>query len=151
MKLSSLALSALALLGLTQAQQPTFTNCAPAPTQFEVQTFAVAPYPLCINKIMCQTATGTLSTPVISGAKLSITARYLGRVVYSDNQDLCALFAAQGFPCPVPTTIHALTACVLVKPSIPANINIAMTFSATNGDGGILYCQTGTVMAVNCP
>ncbi|KAK3836510.1 MAG: hypothetical protein JOS17DRAFT_842290 [Linnemannia elongata] len=138
MKIAPLALSILTVLGLTQAQV-TSTNYATGPTQLDVDTFAVAPSPLCVNKIMCQTATGTLTTPVIAGAKLAITG------------------SAQGFPCPIPVTMHALTACVLAKPSCPVGVAMAMTFAATYGDGGTLYCQTvlphysGTMMAINCP
>ncbi|KAF9156658.1 hypothetical protein BG015_002862 [Linnemannia schmuckeri] len=132
------------------AQVP-FSNCATGPTQFNLNSFGMVPYPLCINKNMCLTGTGALTTPVIEGAQFAITGKYLGRVVYTDNHDLCILLAASGFPCPVPVNVPSLTACVLVKPNCPANIGMAMTFAATNGDGGILYCQTGPLTAINCP
>ncbi|KAG0377578.1 hypothetical protein BGX24_005853 [Mortierella sp. AD032] len=99
---------------------------------------------------VCATGTGTLSTPVIQGAKLAISGRYLGRLVYTDNQDLCALMASQGFTCPLPTTMTAITACVLVKPNAPPNVGVALTVQATNGDGGLLFCQSATVIAQNC-
>ncbi|KAG0274657.1 hypothetical protein BGZ95_009572 [Linnemannia exigua] len=99
---------------------------------------------------VCATGTGSLSTPVIQGAKLAITGRYLGRLVYTDNQDLCALMSAQGHPCPIPTTMTAITACVLVKPNAPPNVGVALQVIATNGDGGVLFCQAATVTAKVC-
>ncbi|KAF9085851.1 hypothetical protein BGX23_009333 [Mortierella sp. AD031] len=143
------ALAALVVAAVANAQVP-FTNCATTPTQIAITNFSIAPYPLCINQNVCATGTGTLSTPVVQGAKLAITGRYLGRIVYTDNHDLCTLMAAQGFPCPIPTTMTAITACVLVKPNAPPNIGVALQVLATNGDGGILFCQSATVQAKNC-
>ncbi|KAF9547743.1 hypothetical protein EC957_007908 [Mortierella hygrophila] len=150
MKIASLALSILTVLGLVQAQVM-FTNCATVSTQLDVETFGVAPYPLCVNKNMCLTSTGTLTTPVIAGSTLIISGKYLGRQVYTDAHDFCTLLNAQGSPCPIPVTVHALTACVLVKPECPVNIGMAMTFDATNGDNGKIYCQRGTLTATSCP
>ncbi|KAF9547744.1 hypothetical protein EC957_007909 [Mortierella hygrophila] len=116
-----------------------------------VTKFVVIPEPLCINHNMCATATGTLSTAIISAAKYAITGRYLGIIVYFDNQDLCAVLDLQGQPCPVPVTVTSLTTCTLVKSNAPQSVNMVMTFVATNGSGDTIYCQTGTLMAVNCP
>ncbi|KAG0302803.1 hypothetical protein BGZ97_002165 [Linnemannia gamsii] len=116
-----------------------------------VTGFSVDPYPLCINKPVCATVTGTSTTPIDGDATLAITGRYLGRLVYTDNQDLCAVLGASGHPCPVPVTTNQVTACVLVKPNAPPNIAVALTITATNGDGGIIFCQTATVTAINCP
>ncbi|KAF9143882.1 hypothetical protein BGX30_014470 [Mortierella sp. GBA39] len=131
--------------------QVTFTNCATSSTQLDIETFGVAPYPLCVNKNICLTSTGTLTTPIIAGSTLVITGRYLGKLVYSDSHDFCTLLGAQGFPCPIPVTAHALTACVLVKPECPVNVALAMTFETTNGDNGKIYCQKGTMTATYCP
>ncbi|KAF9131544.1 hypothetical protein BGW39_001655 [Mortierella sp. 14UC] len=145
------AIAALVVAAVANAQTvPPFTNCATTPTQITISAFTVAPYPLCINQNVCATGTGTLSTPVIQGAKLAITGRYLGRLVYTDNQDLCALMAAQGHPCPIPTSLNAITACVLVKPNAPPNVGVALQVVATNGDGGLLFCQSATVVAKVC-
>ncbi|KAF9391060.1 hypothetical protein CPB97_007679, partial [Podila verticillata] len=106
-----------------------------------VTSFSVTPYPLCINKNMCITATGTLNTPVIAPTKLAILGKYLGRIVYTDNQDFCAILSSAGTPCPVPINLTSLTLCVLVKPSFPSDIPIQMTFQTVNGNGHILFCQ----------
>ncbi|KAF9104955.1 hypothetical protein BGX29_000929, partial [Mortierella sp. GBA35] len=83
------ALAALVVAAVANAQtMPPVTNCATTPTQITITSFTLTPYPLCINQQVCATGTGTLSTPVVQGAKLAITGRYLGRIVYTDNHDL---------------------------------------------------------------
>ncbi|KAF9919939.1 hypothetical protein FBU30_010347 [Linnemannia zychae] len=146
-------IAALFIAAVAKAQtMPPVTNCATTPTQIQITSFTLDPYPLCINELVCASGTGTLSTPVIEGAKLAITGRYLGRLVYTDNQDLCALLASQGFQCPIPTSMTSITACVLVKPSAPPNVGVALQVLATNGDGGVLFCQAANgVVATNCP
>ncbi|KAF9574611.1 hypothetical protein EC968_006026 [Mortierella alpina] len=140
------AIAALFVATVANAQVP-FTNCATGPTDITIDTFSIAPYPLCVGKEVCATGTGVLSTPVIEGAKLSIIGKYLGRVVYTDNHDLCTLMAAQGHPCPIPTTLTSITACVPVKSTAPANIPVQLTVQATNGNNHVLFCQAATVTA----
>ncbi|KAF9420804.1 hypothetical protein BGZ94_009030 [Podila epigama] len=143
------AVAALAFTALVQAQVP-FINCAVGPTDLTINSFSLSPYPLCINQNVCATGTGTLSTPVIAPAKLSISGKYLGRVVYTDNQDLCKISAEAGVPCPIPVTVNSITACVLVKPSAPANVNVQLTVQGINGNNNVLFCQAATVLATNC-
>ncbi|KAF9417579.1 hypothetical protein BGZ94_009931, partial [Podila epigama] len=81
------AIAALFVAAVAQAQQPTWTNCAVGPTDLTISSFSVSPYPLCINQMVCASGTGVLLNPVIAPAKLSISGKYLGRVVYTDNQD----------------------------------------------------------------
>ncbi|KAF9364366.1 hypothetical protein BGX34_001739 [Mortierella sp. NVP85] len=147
------AVAALACLAFANAQTlPPITNCATGPTDLTITTFTLAPYPLCINQNVCATGTGQLSAPVTQGAKLSIIGRYLGRVVYTDNHDLCTLLSNQGLACPIPVTLTSITACVLVKNTAPANVPVALTVSATNGNGNVLFCQFANgVIAQNCP
>ncbi|KAG0350204.1 hypothetical protein BGZ54_003961 [Gamsiella multidivaricata] len=145
------AIAALLLAAVASAQSPTFSNCATGATDMTVTGFTLSLYPLCVNKNVCATVTGTLSTPVIAGAKLAVTGRYGGRVVYTDNADLCTLLAASGYPCPVPVTTTTVTACILVKPTTPTGIPIALTIQATNGNGNVLFCQVATVTAQTCP
>ncbi|KAG0293709.1 hypothetical protein BGZ96_002429 [Linnemannia gamsii] len=143
------AFAALLVATVANAQVP-FTNCANGPTQIAIDSFKIEPYPLCINKNVCAIGTGVLSTPVIEGSTLSISGRYLGRLVYQDNHDLCTLMGSQGFPCPLPTTMTSIKACVLVKSSAPPNIAVALEVKAINGDSGTLFCQSATVTAKNC-
>ncbi|KAF9546550.1 hypothetical protein EC957_009627 [Mortierella hygrophila] len=143
------AVAAILVAAVANAQVP-FTNCATGPTQIAIDNFSISPYPLCINQNVCAEGTGTLSTPVIEGATLSITGRYLGRLVYTDNHDLCALMATQGQPCPILTNVNSIKSCVNVKPSAPPNIAVALQVSAINGDGGTLFCQAATVTAKTC-
>ncbi|KAF8980519.1 hypothetical protein CPC16_000930 [Podila verticillata] len=142
---------ALAFAALVSTQTPVITSCAtPGTTDLIINSFTISPYPLCINQNVCATGTGTLLTDVIAPAKLAISGKFLGRVVYTDNQDLCAITAAAGMPCPIDTTHTSITACVLVKPSAPANVNVQLTVQATNGNNRILFCQAATVVANNC-
>ncbi|KAF9417012.1 hypothetical protein BGZ76_004572 [Entomortierella beljakovae] len=139
------AIVATAIASVANAAFPTPTNCAPANADISISTFTIEPYPLCINQPACAIGTGVLHNPVTAGSTLSILGTLFGSPVYTDNQDLCTLLAAQGFTCPIPTTMTSIKACVLVKPSAPANV------SAVNGGGTVLFCQTANgVMATNC-
>ncbi|KAG9068569.1 hypothetical protein KI688_010844 [Linnemannia hyalina] len=150
--IAALATLVLAAVASGQTTMPTPFDCSTGPTQIAITSFNLVPYPLCINEMVCATGTGTLSTPVIEGATLAITGRYLGRLVYTDNHDLCELLASQGFQCPMPTTMTSITACVLVKPNAPPNIGVALQVVAVNGDGGVLFCQAANgVIATTCP
>ncbi|KAF9975555.1 hypothetical protein BGZ73_000767 [Actinomortierella ambigua] len=149
------ALAALVVAGtavVVGQTMPTPYNCATGPTQISITSFTLSPYPLCIGQNVCATGTGTLSTPVIEGAKLNIIGKYLNRIVYTDSHNLCTLMAAQGIPCPIPTSLTSITSCVLVKPNAPANIPVVLTVTAYNGDGNMLFCQAANgVIAKNCP
>ncbi|KAG0327320.1 hypothetical protein BG004_002791 [Podila humilis] len=144
------AVAALLVATVANAQQPTWTNCATGPTDLAITTFSVSPYPLCVNQNVCASGTGVLATDVIAPAKLSISGKYLGRVVYTDNQDLCAITAAAGLPCPISQNETSITACVLVKPTAPTGINVQLTVTAINGNNNVLFCQAATVTANNC-
>ncbi|KAG0201211.1 hypothetical protein BGX28_005911 [Mortierella sp. GBA30] len=144
------AIAALVVAAVANAQSPAFTNCATGVADMTVTGFSVSPYPLCIGKTVCATVTGTLATSIVAPATLTITGKYLGRTVYTDNQDLCAVLAASGVPCPVATSVTSVTACVLVKSTAPANIPVVLTIQATNGNNHALFCQSATVTAANC-
>ncbi|KAI1318124.1 hypothetical protein EDD11_007176 [Mortierella claussenii] len=145
------ALSALVLAAVAYAQSPPFSNCATGATDMTVSSLSLNPYPLCIGKNVCATVTGSLSAPVTAGAKLNVVGKYLNRVVYTDALDLCTVLAASGAPCPVPTTVTSIVACILVKSSAPAGIPVILQVTATNGNGHVLFCQQATVTAQNCP
>ncbi|KAF9367803.1 hypothetical protein CPB97_005298, partial [Podila verticillata] len=51
---------------------------------------------------------GTSSQPIVQGAKLIISARAGGKLVYSDTQDYCALLNVQSQSCPVPANKRVL-------------------------------------------
>ncbi|KAF9349471.1 hypothetical protein BGX34_001773 [Mortierella sp. NVP85] len=147
------AVAALALAAVAQAQ--TFTSCATGATDMTVSSITLDKNPLCVGENVCATVTGTLANPIVEttpgSTKLAIVGRYLGRVVYTDNHDLCTLLAASGHPCPVATSVTSVTACVLVKTSAPVGVPVALTIQATNGNGNTIFCQTATVTAANCP
>ncbi|KAG0363983.1 hypothetical protein BG005_000015 [Podila minutissima] len=144
------AVATLVIAAVANAQ-PSWTDCAPAGTaDLTISSFTVTPYPLCIGQNVCASGNGVLKVPVTAPAKLQISGSYLGRVVYTDNQDLCAISAAYGQPCPIPVTVTSITACVLVKTSAPANIDVKLTVKAFNGNNHILFCQEATVKATNC-
>ncbi|KAF9399984.1 hypothetical protein BGZ76_007808 [Entomortierella beljakovae] len=121
------AIASLAFIAIAQSQDApaNWTSCASGQTQLEVTSFITEPYPFCVGEQVCGNIVGTLNTPIIEGAKVSITGRYLGKIVYTDNQDFCAALAAQGTPCPVPTSVTSLRACVTVKPETPAGVSIS--------------------------
>ncbi|KAI1317702.1 hypothetical protein EDD11_008008 [Mortierella claussenii] len=143
------AITALVFAAVASAASPKFTSCATNP-DLRIDNFELSPYPLCIGKNVCATGTGKLSVPVTAGAKLNIVGKYLNRVVYTDAHDLCTLLASQGHPCPVPTTLTSITVCIPVKTSAPAGVTVALSLTATNGNGHVLFCQQGDVIANKC-
>ncbi|CAO3568977.1 unnamed protein product [Mortierella alpina] len=110
-----------------------------------------SPSPACIAKELCAVGTGTLDTAIIQGATVVMSGRYLGRLVYTDEQDLCAVLAAQGTPCPVAAGTTVLKGCVTIKKNAPPNIAVEFRTVATNGDGGLIFCaKVDKATAVNC-
>ncbi|KAF9959794.1 hypothetical protein BGZ65_000047 [Modicella reniformis] len=146
------AIAALAVAAVAKALSPAFSDCsAGVSTDISVTGLTLAPYPLCIGQTVCATITGTLSNPITAGSTLSIIGRYLGRVVYSDNHDLCTVLAASGLPCTVNPPKSTVTACIPVLSSAPASIPVALTIQAVNGNSNLIFCQSATVTAQNCP
>ncbi|KAF9915159.1 hypothetical protein BX616_006783 [Lobosporangium transversale] len=144
----------LALAAVSQAADMpalNFTSCAPSTTGLTLTALPVLePYPLCIGKEYCLTLTGQLNTDITQGSRLSVIGRWVGRIVYTDNQDLCTLLAAQGTPCPVASTTSSIKLCTPMKSNFWANVQTHFQFSATNGDGDLLFCQTSPIYAQNC-
>ncbi|KAI1300526.1 hypothetical protein EDD11_006170 [Mortierella claussenii] len=143
------AIAALAVAAVANAQY-TFTSCATGATDMTVSSLTLNPYPLCVGKNVCATVSGDLNTAITAGAKLNVVGKYLNRVVYTDAQDLCTVLGASGHPCPVPTSVKQVNACILVKSSAPADVPVALQLTATNGNGHVLFCQQATVTAKKC-
>ena len=78
MKILINAVSALALLGLTQTRQASVVNCVFGSTDKTVTSFGYEPDPLLQNQQVCHNAVGTLSAPVVDSAKLALVGRYMG-------------------------------------------------------------------------
>ncbi|KAG0250576.1 hypothetical protein BG011_008245 [Mortierella polycephala] len=145
------AIAALVAVAVANAQtSPTFTDCSTGSTDMTVTGLTLTPYPLCAGGQVCAIVTGTLTSSVTSPAGLSITGKYLGRVVYTDAVDLCTVLGESGYPCPIDTTVTSVEACVDIKPTAPVGIPVSLTLLATNGNGNVLFCQVATVTAAAC-
>ncbi|KAF9408760.1 hypothetical protein BGZ94_002206 [Podila epigama] len=119
------------------------------PQQQEVTSLTIKPG-FCVLKPFTLTAAGALSAPIIDGAKINISGRYLGRLVYSDSKYLCPLLAEAGTPCPIATTATSWSVTLPQKGGM-VNVLNAYLFRVTNGDGGIVFCKQSTMLAVKCP
>ncbi|KAK3824292.1 MAG: hypothetical protein J3R72DRAFT_17596 [Linnemannia gamsii] len=151
---ASLAVLATAIVSAVSAQTgsfASFSTCATYPTRLTLNSFTLSPFPMCINKTYTLTAIGNVLDPIIGGAKLAITGRYLGRLVYTDNKSLEEVLAPSGQTLPIPAGPVALNLTILLKPNRPPNIVFAFQFYATNGDGGVLFCQSASLNGVVCP
>ncbi|KAK5808531.1 hypothetical protein F5H01DRAFT_352274 [Linnemannia elongata] len=126
-----------------------FSSCDSYPKQLALTTFTLSPSPMCVGKQACYTATGTLNTGIVDGATLRISGRYLGRLFYNDNANLCdALIAGGHKNCTIPAGPVTLRICRNVRPNLVPNIRILFQVEAVNGDGGNLFCQKETNSAV---
>ncbi|KAG0006755.1 hypothetical protein BGZ65_004246 [Modicella reniformis] len=132
------AIAVLAVAAVAKAQSPVFSNCSGG-------------VPLSMSMTVCASITGTLNNPITAGSTLSTIGRYLGRIVYNDNHDLCTVLNAAGLPCPVSPPQSYVNACILVLTTAPASIPVVLTIQAVNGNGNLIFCQRSTVTAQNCP
>ncbi len=121
MRVSVVILTFAALASKVYAQMEV-QNCHPNPA-FKMTNVNWAPSPACIGKQFCAVGTGNLTQPIIQGAKFQLNAKYLGRIVYVENQDFCAMLAAQGTPCPVPAGPTVLKGCITIKSSTPEKVS----------------------------
>ncbi|KAF9318549.1 hypothetical protein BGZ91_005142 [Linnemannia elongata] len=148
------AITALATAAAVASALPppgNFSICASGPTQLALTSFTLSPSPMCIGKEFCYTATGNLSTSIIDDATLSITGRWYGRLVYTDNANLCDALAAGGHKgCPISAGLVTLKICRKLKLNLPPNIGMVFQANAVNGDGISIFCQTATNYGVQC-
>ncbi|KAH7041808.1 hypothetical protein BKA57DRAFT_472717 [Linnemannia elongata] len=142
------AITALATAAAVACALPppgNFSSCDSYPKQLALTSFTINPSPVCIGKKFCYTATGNLSSSIIDGATLSTTVRYLNRLVYNDNANLCDALAAGGHKgCPIPAGPVTLKICREMRLNFLPNVPMKFEASAVNGDGGTLFCQTAT-------
>ncbi|KAF9120720.1 hypothetical protein BGW39_011140 [Mortierella sp. 14UC] len=165
---ATLTILASAVLSVVSAQGEAYTSlstCANAvPIEYNASNFSISPSPLCINKPFCLSASGSLAAPITQGAEYTVTGRWLGRVVYSDKHDLCALLAANGTPCPTAAGAFNLNICVNAKSNLPAGYVFDFQFDAINGNNELIFCQAtpdypgiklphpaSGLTSVNCP
>ncbi|KAF9111505.1 hypothetical protein BGX27_004823 [Mortierella sp. AM989] len=106
------AIVALAVTIVTDAQQLPFINCATGTSDFQIESFQLAVYPMCNTQDICFTAVGTLSAPITASHNLTLDLGFYGYYSKYKTVDLCDALAAQGTPCPVPVTTTSLTVCV---------------------------------------
>ncbi|KAI9235022.1 MAG: hypothetical protein BYD32DRAFT_489228 [Podila humilis] len=162
------AIATLAVLAVTQAVQegpiptataaptatstptplplyPISSNCATGYTDQNVTDFSLTPSEYCIGKPYTVTTTGSLSDDIIEGGSLHVIVRYINRIVYAENHDLCTLLAAAGTPCPVAKTTNALSFTFTPKTFLPSGIPFAYQYQATNGNGYNLFCRSNHV------
>jgi hypothetical protein len=114
--------AALSMVAAQTGSFTNFTNIATAPTQFTATSVSLSPVPLCVQKT-CLTLIGNLSTPITQGARNSVTGRWLDRLVYTDTQDLCAVLAANGTPCPIAAGAITLNVCHPMRSMTPRNVS----------------------------
>ncbi|KAG0379546.1 hypothetical protein BGX24_012729 [Mortierella sp. AD032] len=123
------------------AQFTNLINGASGPVQYDGTNYTVTPSPMCIGKQFCLTASGTLSTDIIEGSTYSFVGRFLGRLFYVDNQELCTVLAASGTPCPVPAGAFNLKLCTLLNPKFPPNFPLEFLFRAVYENGTTIFTQ----------
>jgi hypothetical protein len=89
-------------------------------------------HPMCITQSVCFTATGSLLAPIMDGTNLtqtSLIGKYLGRVLYREEHNLCDNLTAQGQSCPIPVGTTSLKTCFSIHPNYPADVSEGPIFS----------------------
>ncbi|KAI9234905.1 MAG: hypothetical protein BYD32DRAFT_453622 [Podila humilis] len=124
-------------------------SCATPGTTDQTVTNFTLKQSFCPGKNYTVIVTGPVTGDIVAPSKLWISGKFLGRVIYTDNHDFCALLAAAGTPCPLAAGTAALTFDVLLKPSWPTGVNAQFSYQVINGNNRILFCQAATTMADN--
>ncbi|KAK3809745.1 MAG: hypothetical protein J3R72DRAFT_464058 [Linnemannia gamsii] len=133
----------------TSSPQPSWTNCAKNPI-LNVNSFSASPLPLCHGKPVEFTATGSLTGPIIEGARVTVESKYLRRfTVHRHEFNLCQALADAGTPCPV-ANIDALKFSSIVNERIIIGPLLDLRVRVNNGDGKEILCQDTTTQASNC-
>ncbi|KAG0289295.1 hypothetical protein BGZ96_007110 [Linnemannia gamsii] len=150
MKFAVIIASTAALIAATSQATPlVWSNCA------EISFIPDASFTMdgewsCLGEKVCGTLTGNMQFPIIEGAALKVTTRYLGRHTAIKEVDFCSTLAESGYNCPIPAGPKTFHACIDWKGEVP-NIPVAVTVGAINGDGGTIFCQASSaVMNKNC-
>ncbi|KAF9902289.1 hypothetical protein EC991_005056 [Linnemannia zychae] len=120
-----------------------FTDCAVNSSELSIQSLSLSPSPMCLGQDYCLAATGTLSEPIVKGARLGVWGKYLNRIVYTDKVDLCDVLAANGQSCPIAATtdVTSLKICLKLKPNFWEGVTTQFDFIATNADDKTIFCQ----------
>ncbi|KAF9131426.1 hypothetical protein BGW39_001806 [Mortierella sp. 14UC] len=120
---NALVVLAAVAVSSVSAQYTSLINGTIYPIQYTASNYTVSPSPMCHSQPFCLIATGTLSTDIIEGATYDILGRAYGRIMYSDNHNLCASLQPAEHPA--------------LFPLIPYEFQ----FTAVNGDGARLFVQ----------
>ncbi|KAF9151107.1 hypothetical protein BG015_007091 [Linnemannia schmuckeri] len=142
MKFVTIIASAAAFIAVTSQAAPlVWTNCATSSTtQVLDASFQMDGEWACLGEKVCGTLTGTFAKPIIQGAELTVTVKYLGRVTNTFAADLCTVLGESGYNCPIPAGPKTLHACINYNGEI-ADIYGDTTVFASNGDNAVLFCQ----------
>lgn len=143
-------IAALAFFAAVTRAQILNCNRGYAVADLHISYLTFTPNPVCVGQPVCVTVTGNLLATIeddSSGAlaTLSITGKYLGRVVYSDTAELCTLIN-----CPVDTNTTTINACVTVTPNAPVDLPVILDIIATNGNGNLIFDLCAVLSASNC-
>ncbi|KAF9278253.1 hypothetical protein BGZ88_000709 [Linnemannia elongata] len=140
--LAAIAIAAISTVSAQSGAYTKFTDCAAGkPSDLAISSLSLSPSPMCVGQDYCLTATGALSAPITKGAKLGVWGKYLNRIVYRDNVDLCDVLAANGQECPIPETTTELKICLKLKPDFWEGVTTQFDFIATNANDDTIFCQ----------
>lgn len=107
-----IASAAAFIAAASQATPLVWTNCAPPTAIVSGASFQMDGEWSCVGEKVCGTLTGTFANPIIQGAELTVTVRYLGRVTNTFSADLCTVLGESGYNCPIPAGPKTLHACI---------------------------------------
>ncbi|KAF9379598.1 hypothetical protein CPB97_008876 [Podila verticillata] len=153
MKLLSAALG-LAALAVVHADTYlwNFRNCGGA-TDMNIVQASVQPFPFCPTDTYSIVLSGTTNVDIKTGAKITVTARVNGQVVYTDTDSYCRpAGSVDGVPCPTRAGSSDMFITFLKKKAgLPLEVAAEYTFQATNANGRVLFCQKADLFPGKCP
>ncbi|KAF9939274.1 hypothetical protein BGZ65_011004 [Modicella reniformis] len=126
-----------------------FSSCGSATDDFQLSSVSYTPNPPKVGQNVCITLQGTLSNAVTQGATIRTTATYWGMNVYDQTTDLCTALAGSATPCPIATSVSAVTHCVDVPSNVPAGVALTLKAVATNVGNTRLFCISGPLTFTN--
>ena len=125
----------------------TFQQCPGSAGSFVLQSVSIEPaQPHLSDKTLTVTSEGQLSTTIVQGAKMLVTASAAGQEVFRHEYDMCEEGAKAGVPCPVAPGHQSLKSIMDIPQDqqIPPFLTIHVKAVGTNKDGSQIFCVEGT-------
>lgn len=125
---------------LANAGNTAFVPCPGYQSSVTLLSLTMSPNPPSVKAAVGVSSRGTVTVPIIQGAKMTITTKLGPLTVDTQTFDMCAEAVKAGKKCPVAPGTHDFNLSVKPKLTPLPYLSFDVTAQATNGDGKPLFC-----------